>query len=57
MRSGVCGQRGSGGKAFKVAADAMPQRSAPSALARRLTAAESTGDSSGGPRLRVRDMQ
>src|SRR5271170_413761 len=37
MRSGVCGQRGSGGKAFNAAALAMPTRSAPSSLARRLT--------------------
>ena len=35
MRSGVCGQRGSGGKALSVAAEAMPHRSAPSSSARR----------------------
>src|SRR5262245_34637432 len=39
MRSGVCGQRGSGGNAFKVAALAMPTRSAPSSFARFLTKA------------------
>src|SRR3954466_12554385 len=33
MRSGVCGQRGSGGNAFSVAAGAMPARSAPSLVA------------------------
>src|SRR6185503_13739814 len=57
MRSGVCGQRGSGGKALRVAAEAMPQRSAPSSFARRFTAAESTGDASGVPRLSLRDMR
>ena len=31
---GVCGQRGSGGNALSVAAEAMPQRSAPSSRAR-----------------------
>src|SRR5689334_15070525 len=41
MRSGVCGQRGSGGKALSVAALAMPTRSAPSSRARRFTEAAS----------------
>src|SRR5947207_10735744 len=44
MRSGVCGQRGSGGKALSVAAPAMPTRSAPSSLARRFTLAASISD-------------
>ena len=39
MRSGVCGQRGSGGKALRVAALAMPTKSAPRASARALTCA------------------
>ena len=43
MRSGVCGQRGSGGKAFRILADAMPTRSAPSALARAFTHSAVTG--------------
>src|SRR5262245_22654132 len=43
IRSGVCGQRGSGGKALSASADAMPTRSAPSALARRFTRAASHG--------------
>src|SRR5262245_30252170 len=41
MRSGVCGQSGSGGKALRVSADAMPTRSAPSSFARRFTRAAS----------------
>ena len=45
---GVCGQRGSGGKAFSVAAEAMPARSAPSSRARRFTAAASGMPESGG---------
>ena len=43
MRSGVCGQRGSGGKALRVAALAMPTRSAPSARARAFTRAAVIG--------------
>ncbi len=54
MRSGVCGQRGSGGNAFSVAAEAMPARSAPSSSARRFTAAESGAPVSGTPRVRAR---
>src|SRR6201987_5876994 len=42
MRSGVCGQRGSGGKALSVAALAMPTRAAPNSLARRFTVAASS---------------
>src|SRR5262245_30896052 len=57
MRSGVCGQRGSGGKALSVAAEAMPHRSAPSSFARRFTSAASTGERSGVPRRRARDMR
>src|ERR1044072_251360 len=37
MRSGVCGQRGSGGNALSVAPLAMPTRSAPSSFARPFT--------------------
>src|SRR5271154_2156664 len=43
MRSGVCGQRGSGGNALSVCALAMPTRSAPSALARAFTASAVIG--------------
>src|SRR5947209_20124120 len=43
IRSGVCGQRGSGGKALSVLALAIPTRSAPSALARALTIAATIG--------------
>ena len=57
IRSGVCGQRGSGGKALSVAAEAMPQRSAPSSSARRLTSFEVTGEASGVPRRKARDMR
>src|SRR4029077_20707199 len=39
MRSGVCGQRGSGGNAFSVCALAMPTRSVPSSRARAFTRA------------------
>src|SRR3954467_7321367 len=54
MRSGVCGQRGSGGNAFSVLALAIPTRSAPSSRARFLTDAASMSIGIVHSRLRIR---
>jgi hypothetical protein len=58
MRSGVCGQRGSGGNAFRVSAEAdAAQIRAQLAAAPRFTSNEFTGEPRGVPRRRFRAIR